>query len=136
MLGSCLKPALRLLAVRFPLKTGFLSHFVDAASVLLVISGGEGERCVIKCKEGSHDAIQTHIILPRCHCLKQLGRSFPVARLGFKNSSKLVWSCRSAPYVWCSDPAFGNSCASPCLWLGWYFEGKLGLVFVFFPLFP
>lgn len=57
--------------------------------------GREGGRYVIKCKQGSHDAIQTHIILPRCHCLKRLGRSFPVARRGFRNSSELVWSCRA-----------------------------------------
>lgn len=45
LLGSCLKPALRLLAVRLHLKTVFLSHFVDAASVSFVILGGGREMC-------------------------------------------------------------------------------------------
>lgn len=100
------------------------------------LSAGRGGICIIKCKQCSHDAMQTHLTLPRYPHLKQLGRNLPVARLGFKSSSKLVWSCRRAPDTQCSDPALGNSCASPHLWLGWYFEGKLGLVYVLFLLFP
>lgn len=80
--------------------------------------------------------MQTPLILPRYPHPKQLGRNLAVVRLGFKNSSKLVWSCRNAPDAQCSNPALGNSCASPHLQLGWYFEGKLGLVYVFFLLFP
>lgn len=40
-----MRPVLSLLAVRFHFKTVFLSHFVDAASVSLVILGGGREMC-------------------------------------------------------------------------------------------